>query len=547
MKDYSQIISGITSRPWMMVPGDLKMLLEIVDAHIQGAITRGEIQVRLEAAGARNTPDTKSRNGAVGVLPLHGPIFPKANLLTEMSGAVSLESWVQDFRQMVQDDSISHIVLDVDSPGGSSSMIPEVASEIRAGRDVKPIYAVANTMAGSAAYGLAAQATKFFSTPSGTVGSIGTYLVHTDESPLMERIGVKDTVIKAGRFKAVELESLTPESRAYLEEYVNDVNARFVGEIAQGRGVSTDAILGTEAKMFAPDRAQSVGLIDGIATLEDVVGEIVETGGIQLATSAPAGRQSYDADKEHSEPGTGFGGEPTPREPPETGDPAIEGGWRRDSPPAAFEDETEEAVNREWLEARATALGIEFNSETNDEDLASLVGERSDELVQLVAPLREATEGAERARDFARDYPEQAARMAAMEERDRRNEATEFAQSFANIDGTRHGYSAPMRESIQQAVLQISTREFTADDLSALLRQAATSLVPLGETGSSRSIETDENTTSSGDFQRDRRAFADLVASAMKEDNMTQEAAIAHVSQTHPDLARAYAVGHVGR
>lgn len=547
MKNYSHIISTITSQPWMMMPGDLKMLLEIVDSHITGSITRGEIQVRLESAGVRNSPDTTSRNGAVGVLPLHGPIFPKANLLTEMSGAVSLESWIQDFRQMVADDSISHIVLDVDSPGGSSSMIPEVASEIRAARDVKPVYAVANTLAGSAAYGLAAQATALFSSPSGTVGSIGTYLVHTDESPLMEKIGVKETVIKAGRFKAVELESLTPESRAYLEEYVGDVNARFVSEIAQGRGMSVDDILGTEAKIFAPERAASVGLIDGIATLEDVVGDIVETGGTQVATAIPASRQSYDADKEHSEPGTGAGGEPTPREAPETGDPAIEGGWRRDPPPVAYEDETEEAVNREWLEARATALGIEFNADTSDGDLAQLVADRGDELVQLVAPLREATEDATRARDFARDYPEQAARMAAMEQRDREAAATQFAQTFANIEGTRHGFSPQMRDQIREAHLQIGSRQFTTEALNALLTQAASSLVPLGEAGSSRSSETSGDTVASGDFQRDRQAFADLVESAMKEDNMTQEAAIAHVSQTHPDLARAYAVGHVGR
>lgn len=546
MKDYSQIVSKVTSVPWMMMPSSLKMMLEILDAHIEGTITRGEIEARLSSTEMRNRPGTATRSNTVGIMPLHGPIFPKANLMTEMSGAVALDSWVAELRQMVEDDSIGSIVLDIDSPGGMSSGIAETAQYIREAREIKPIYAIANTLTASAAYGLAAQATQVYGTLSSTVGSIGTYLVHTDDSALLEKIGVKETVVKAGRFKAIEMESLTPESKATLQEYVDDVNDRFIYEIAQGRGMTEDQIRGTDAKVFAADRALSVGLIDGITTMEGLVGEILETGGITLGSTAPASKQSYDADKEHSEPGTGLGGEPTPREAPEEGDPAIEGGWRRDPPPPAYE-ETEEAVNREWLEARATALGVEFSSDTSDEDLAGLVAEHSDGLVQLVTPLREATENANRARDFAREFPEQAARMAALEQSARESNARAFAEGFTTVGDTGRGYSPQMRDQISDAYLAIESRQFTTEDLNTLLTAAASNLVPLGEAGSSRTSESGESTGSTGDFQADRRAFAQLVENAMKDDNLTQDAAIAHVSQTHPELARAYAIGHVGR
>jgi signal peptide peptidase SppA len=544
MKDYGRIISTITTTPWMMAPSALKMMLEILDAHINGTITPEEIRQRIDTH-QRDRESLPSRNSTVGVLPLHGPIFPKANLMTEMSGATSLEQWTSDFLAMVADDSISSIIIDVDSPGGLSSMVPETAATIRRARDVKPIYAVANTMMASAAYGISSGATKVFGSPSSMVGSIGTYMVHTDESPLMEKIGVKETVIKAGRFKAVEIESLTPESREYLQDLTNDVNDQFLAAIADGRGISVDELRETygDGRVFASSRGLELGVIDGIATLDEVVGETLDGGGV-LAHSFPAGRQSYDADKEHSEPGTGLGGEPTPREPPETGDPAIEGGWRRDTPPDLPEEE--EAVNREWLEARANALGIEFNADTSDEDLAQAVAGRMDEINDLVQPLRDATQQAEEQREFAEKYPDQAARLARLEERDREYDARTFAESYQRIEGRNKGFSPVVREQIYGAHMAISQRTFNHENLTDLLNAVSsdTALVPLGETGSSREAET---VRPSASFSDARQEFARLVRDAMTEDHMDQDAALAHVSKQHPELAKAYALGHVGR
>lgn len=544
MKDYGRIISTITTTPWMMAPSALKMMLEILDAHINGTITQEEIRQRV-AASQRDSEGRPSRNNTVGVLPLHGPIFPKANLMTEMSGATSLEEWTSQFLSMVADDSISSIILDVDSPGGLSSMVPETAATIRRARDVKPIYAVANTMMASAAYGISSGATKIFGSPSSMVGSIGTYMVHTDESPLMEKIGVKETVIKAGRFKAVEIESLTPESREYLQDLTNDVNDQFLAAIADGRGITVDQLRQTygDGRVFASSRGLELGVIDGIATLDEVVGETLDGGGV-LAQSFPAGRQSYDADKEHSEPGTGLGGEPTPREAPETGDPAIEGGWRRDTPPDLPEEE--EAVNREWLEARATALGIEFNADMSDEDLAQAVAGRMDEVNALIQPLRDATQQAEEQREFAERYPDQASRLARLEERDREHDARTFAESYQRIEGRSHGFSSLVRDQIYDAHMAISQRSFSHDNLTELLNAVSSdkALVPLGEDGSSRETET---VAPSSFFKSSRDQFADLVREAMTEDHMDQDAAIAHVSKQHPDLAAAYAQGHVGR
>ena len=68
---------------------------------------------------------------------------------------------------------MGQIIFDLDSPGGVVYGVPELAAKIRAFRNTKPIYAVANSEAGSAAYWIGSAASKFYVTPSGQVGSIG--------------------------------------------------------------------------------------------------------------------------------------------------------------------------------------------------------------------------------------------------------------------------------------------------------------------------------------------------------------------------------------
>jgi capsid assembly protease len=118
-----------------------------------GKLSDEEIEARLESAQLRRATKRGSDGevevmqvGGVGVLPIQGPIFPKANLMTELSGATSMEGVKADLNAMLEDDRIHSIVMDVDSPGGMADLVQETADYIReAGRE-KPIYAISNTM-----------------------------------------------------------------------------------------------------------------------------------------------------------------------------------------------------------------------------------------------------------------------------------------------------------------------------------------------------------------------------------------------------------------
>jgi ClpP class serine protease len=419
----------------------------------------------------------------------------------------------------------------------------------------------------SAAYYLGSQASRVYATDSAQVGSVGVILVHTDESRKDEMEGVKNTFITAGKFKAELAGPLTDESRGHLQSHVDALYDDFVSDVALGRGTDSENVRENygQGRVLLPKDAEKVGMIDGIRTFDSVLGRLIESGGdiraldtsspvpvTAQATSIPmyftadntAGNASTtvfrfaDIDKEHSEPGTGQGGEPTPREAPETGDKAIEGGWRRDPPPIAYELQEEE-MDRQWLEARATALGIEFSDEVTDEQLQEVIARRVDD---VVAPMAVATAEADKQREFLKDYPEQAALLAQLQAHNRASEAHEFAESYQTFtEDSKRGFSNVVREKIEQSHLKIAERTFSHDDLKDLLDSTTskTSIVTFGEAGSARTGN-GESAAPGSTVQETRKMVADLVRTAMTDDGLDRNAAMDHVANQHPDLWAAY-------
>lgn len=554
MKRYTQILKAMNGSVWCITEEMLKTILEIVDAHVMGTeASNEEIRMRLLAAHSQNgdREGFVRSAGGIGIIPLYGPMFPKANLMTEMSGATSLEQWGQDFRTMVRDTSIKSIIMDIDSPGGMHSMVPELADEIYAARDVKPIVAYANPDAHSAAYYLATQAAQVIAPPqSGSVGSVGTYGIHQDISRRLEMEGIKRTIIKAGEHKAELDESipLSAEARAHAQQEIDACYGEFVGHVARGRGVSTDEVIsnyGGGRAVRASD-ALELGMIDGFGTLDTVVGDLVESGGnFASFTSRMAARSSYDADKEHSEPGTGQGGEPTPREPPETGDKAIEGGWRRQTPPivAELEEEDSSIMNREQLTALAQSLGIEVSDSMTDDELSAKIIEGVDD---IVVPLVKASTEATKAKSFRTDYPEEYERMIRLESSDRSAAARSFADQFKtglkDADGkeTTKGFSALVLEKVEDVHVKIATGDMTHEDLTELLSSVNSGVVDYGEAGSSRQRDTEGQTKPQGNVREVRQQFADAVKNRMEEDGLERDAAIKLVGEENPELAEAY-------
>jgi signal peptide peptidase SppA len=270
---------------WAVLPDTLSAIAAVLRSGVDLSAAAPEEHMALgpEAVTSVRTAAVESEETeekGVAVLTLRGLITARASFLSFLfGGGAGLENFRAAFRQVLADENVTAIVLDIDSPGGSTDLVEETAAEIRAARGTKPIVAICNTMAASAAYYIASAADELVITPSGFAGSIGVRIVHWDYSAMNETIGIRPTYVTAGKFKAEgnEDEPLSDEAREYLQSVVDDFYGQFVAAVAAGRGVSEDQVRSGfgEGRVLTAQRAVDEGLADRIATFEEVLGDLL--------------------------------------------------------------------------------------------------------------------------------------------------------------------------------------------------------------------------------------------------------------------------------
>ncbi len=237
---------------------------------------------------ALRRPSQSARGGAIARIEVYGVIEQRSDFWSDMFGGVGLDRVRAEFHAALVDPDVKGILLDIDSPGGVVAGTPELAREIRAARGQKPILAVANTVAASAAYYLGAQADEFSVTPSGQVGSIGVVYLHTDLTGMAEKQGVSFRLFRSQPRKADAnpYESLSEEAAADIQSKVDSYDAMFVADVAAGRGVSEDRVRSGygQGRMFLATEALAAGLVDRVETIGAGMARLA-SGGVGIRTA----------------------------------------------------------------------------------------------------------------------------------------------------------------------------------------------------------------------------------------------------------------------
>lgn len=268
----SYVLDAFMRIPWAILPHKLAVLSEIVHRHVTGEdLDPEEVQMRIH--DARRPGNTTA--GSIAILPLFGTIFPRANLMTDVSGATSAEIFGKQFDELVKDPEISAIIMDVDSPGGDVYGIEELSRKVFDARKKKTIVAVANYTMASAAYWIGSSAEEVVVSPSGEVGSIGVWTAHDDISAAMEQEGVKRTLISAGKYKVEgnPWSPLSAEARAAIQESVDQYYDAFVKAVARNRGVKVEQVRSGfgEGRMVNAKQAKELGMADRVETMEETI------------------------------------------------------------------------------------------------------------------------------------------------------------------------------------------------------------------------------------------------------------------------------------
>ncbi|WP_415822903.1 signal peptide peptidase SppA, partial [Mycobacterium senriense] len=226
------------------------------------------------AARPRLTPPVPSVPGRrpkpkVAVINIDGTIVDGRGgpqFLPFGASTVGSDTIAPALREAAADESVSAIVLRVNSPGGSVTASETLWREVkRARKQGKPVVASMGAVAASGGYYIAVAADAIVASPATITGSIGVITGKLVIRDLLERLGVGlDSVRTNANADAWSIETpFTPEQRAHREAEADLVYADFLERVADGRNLTTEAVdRVARGRVWTGADARERGLVD---------------------------------------------------------------------------------------------------------------------------------------------------------------------------------------------------------------------------------------------------------------------------------------------
>jgi ClpP class serine protease len=267
-----RVLAAIRSQPWAILPEYMEAIeavaLRTLDhPALIGVEMDGHRERMAEAVAEMGAPMPGARHAAIrdGVasLPLFGPVFPRANMMTEMSGATSLASLAADFRRLEASPEVQRILIVSDSPGGVITDVRAFASLVAASS--KPVTVFVTGLCCSAAYHICSQAKEIVADPFALIGSIGVMMSGSvQEEP--DSDGNRMVAITSSNAPDKRMDLATEEGQAKVREMIDGIEEVFLSDVARGRKVPVSTVKqdfgrgGTKSAR----QAKEAGMIDRV-------------------------------------------------------------------------------------------------------------------------------------------------------------------------------------------------------------------------------------------------------------------------------------------
>ncbi len=202
----------------------------------------------------------------VALIPVQGTLVNRLGTLRPYSGMTGYDGIRSNLMAALADKDVRAIMLDVDSPGGEVSGCFDLADTIYTARGIKPIWAILNDAAYSAAYALASACDRVTVPRTGGTGSVGVICMHVDMSKALERAGIAVTLIQYGARKADghETQPLSDQALTRFQADVDRMGDLFVETVARNRAMAVAKVKATEATTFLGASGVSVGFADAV-------------------------------------------------------------------------------------------------------------------------------------------------------------------------------------------------------------------------------------------------------------------------------------------
>lgn len=187
---------------------------------------------------------------------------------------VSVNGFITDDQKMLElldkvgkSSQVRAVILDINSPGGTTTGGEAMYDAIRRLAEKKPVVAVCGTLATSAAYIVALATDRIFVYGNTITGSVGVIFQWADVSELMRTLGVKVEEVKSGPLKAVPnpFEPTDEKGRALAAEMVQEAKVWFVDLVGKRRNIEPAAVPGlTDGRVYSGRQALALKLVDEI-------------------------------------------------------------------------------------------------------------------------------------------------------------------------------------------------------------------------------------------------------------------------------------------
>lgn len=276
------VASALANQPLLLAPSAVHHAV----AAMRFLEARNTVDVRAESPlpsprGDRD-PGYDVHDG-VAVIPVRGFLVQRLGSLRPWGDYVTGYDGIrQSLLNAVSDSSIRAIAFDINSPGGTTAGVFDLADTVREARASKPIWSILSESAYSAAYLIASQTSRIVVPRTGGAGSIGIIAMLFDISEALAKDGIKPIIMHYGKHKAditkAQLEGAKPGLLAELQQRIDMLGEMFVEAVAVGRRMDPDAIRATEARSYTAQDAVTVGLADTVqspaAAMRDLIAKI---------------------------------------------------------------------------------------------------------------------------------------------------------------------------------------------------------------------------------------------------------------------------------
>jgi len=263
----------LTPYTWACSPIHLRSLADKIST-VRGGVN---LDVVAQADEAALTDSGMVLAGSVATIPIRGFLMPTVAPIMKAVGKIfgTAFTGMDDLRFNIAvalaDPTIETIILDVESPGGSTGGVAEAADAIFAARSEKKVIASVSNIAGSGALWLASQAEVITSNQNAAIGAIGAFTVMVDSSKAAEDEGFKVILVSSGEVKGAGTDGV-PIPDAAIEnrqKFIDDIAGNFIESVARGRGMAVSAVEKlADGSIWSAEVATTLGLVDGVRSFD---------------------------------------------------------------------------------------------------------------------------------------------------------------------------------------------------------------------------------------------------------------------------------------